>query len=188
MFMQYDLTITVHRSDKISLEHIATLNPGYIVISPGPRDPSCAGISVSLIESFGGKVPILGVCLGMQCINEAFGGSTVRSPLPMHGKTSMIRHNNGGIFRGVPSPFAAARYHSLMVKPGRNDLVVNAHSQNGVIMGLAHPDLPIHGVQFHPESFLTEHGFLLIENFLQLGPHKNVCLHGRDHKNRWQNR
>ena len=169
MFRHYDLTIKVYRSDKISLAEIETLSPDYILISPGPKDPSHAGISVSLVKLFSRRVPILGVCLGMQCINEAFGGSTIRSPLPVHGKTSIIRHNNDGIFKGIPSPFTAARYHSLMVKPHRSNLVVTAHTQDGVIMGLAHPELPLHGVQFHPESFLTEYGFLLVENFRQLG-------------------
>jgi len=106
----------------------------------------------------------------MQCINEAFGGNTVRAPVPMHGKTSMIQHNNYGIFKGISSPFIAARYHSLMVKFSRTELVVTSRSQDDVIMGMSHPEFPLHGVQFHPESFLTEHGFLMVENFLSLGP------------------
>jgi len=174
MFMHYDLIIEVHRSDDISLEQIAALNPDYVLISPGPKAPVHAGISVPLIESFSARVPILGVCLGMQCINEAFGGSTVRAPVPMHGKTSMVGHNNDGIFKGLSSPFVAARYHSLMVKLGRDDLVVTSYSEDGVIMGLSHPELPVHGVQFHPESFLSENGFLLVENFLRLGPLKDL--------------
>jgi len=106
----------------------------------------------------------------MQCINEAFGGSTVRAPVPMHGKTSTIQHNNYGIFKGISSPFIAARYHSLMVNFSQTELVITSRSQDDVIMGMSHPEFPLHGVQFHPESFLTEHGFLMVENFLSLGP------------------
>jgi len=169
MFMRYDLKISVYRSDKLSVEQVKMLAPDYLLISPGPKDPTNAGISVSLIKSFYSKVPILGVCLGMQCINEAFGGSTVRAPVPVHGKTSLIQHNNYGIFKGLSSPFTAARYHSLMVKIDHSELKVTSYSEDGVIMGLSHPKLPVHGVQFHPESFLTENGFLLVENFLKLG-------------------
>lgn len=174
MFMHYDLAIKVYRSDKISIEGAIQFDPDYILISPGPKDPAHSGISIPLIKTFYQKVPVLGVCLGMQCINEAFGGTTPRAPIPMHGKTSRIHHNNRSIFKGMPSPFAAARYHSLMIKPSeQSDLVINAQSADGVIMGLSHPDLPISGVQFHPESFLTENGFLLIENFLKQGPLEN---------------
>jgi len=123
-----------------------------------------------LIKSFFQKVPILGVCLGMQCINEAFGGRTVRAPLPMHGKTCSILHNNHGLFRSMPSPFTAARYHSLMIEPGYNSVLIKtSETQDRVIMGISHPLFPLHGIQFHPESFLTEHGFLIIENFLRMG-------------------
>jgi anthranilate synthase component 2 len=170
MFMQYDLEIHVYRSDMITLEQIATLNPDYVLISPGPKDPTHAGVSVQLIKAFCDKLPIFGVCLGMQCINEAFGGRTVRAPVPMHGKTSTIQHNNYGIFKGINSPFIAARYHSLMVKFSQTELLVTSRSQDDVIMGMSHPEFPLHGVQFHPESFLTEHGFLMVENFLSLGP------------------
>jgi anthranilate synthase component 2 len=160
----------VYRSDKITIEEIESLDPDYALISPGPKDPEHAGISIRLIKSFFDKIPILGVCLGLQCINEAFGGLTVRAPLPMHGKTSMIRHNDYGIFKGIKSPFQAARYHSLMTKFNETELLVTSRSEDGVIMGMSHPDYPLHGVQFHPESFLTEYGFLLVENFLRLGP------------------
>lgn len=170
MFMQYDLAIHVYRSDMITLEQITTLNPDYVLISPGPKDPTHAGVSVQLIKAFCDKLPIFGVCLGMQCINEAFGGSTVRAPVPMHGKASTIQHNNYGIFKGISSPFIAARYHSLMVNFSQTELVVTSRSQDDVIMGMSHPEFPLHGVQFHPESFLTEHGFLMVENFLSLGP------------------
>jgi anthranilate synthase component 2 len=169
MFMRYDLNILVHRSDKISLEQIKTIAPDYSLISPGPRDPSHTGVCIPFIKAFFTKIPILGVCLGMQCINEAFGGSTVRASVPVHGKTSMISHNGDSIFNGMPSPFEAARYHSLIAKAGKNDLVVTANSQDGLIMGLSHPTLPLHGVQFHPESFMTEHGSLIVDNFLKLG-------------------
>jgi len=170
MFRNYDLEIRVYRSDKITLDQVEALNPDYVLISPGPKDPAHAGISIPLIKSFCRRWPIFGVCLGMQCINEAFGGKTVRAPVPMHGKTSLIHHNNYGIFGGVCSPFAAARYHSLAVTFSQTELVVTSYSQDGVIMGMSHPELPLHGVQFHPESFLTEHGFMLVENFLRLGP------------------
>ncbi|UCD90707.1 MAG: aminodeoxychorismate/anthranilate synthase component II [Desulfobacterales bacterium] len=170
MFMHYDLEIQVYRSDKINLEEIAALNPDYVLISPGPKDPAHAGISIPLVRAFCSKIPILGVCLGLQCINEAFGGITVRAPVPMHGKTSMIQHNHYGIFKGIKSPFLAARYHSLMTEFNETELVVTSKSEDGVIMGMSHPEYPLHGVQFHPESFLTENGYLLVENFLRLGP------------------
>ncbi len=170
MFMNYDLSIEVYRSDKISIDRVEAICPDYVLISPGPRGPSHSGISIPLIKFLNGRVPVFGVCLGMQCINEAFGGSTVRSFLPVHGKVGMIYHNNDKIFKGLPSPFAAARYHSLMVKLNSRELVITSQTSDGVIMGLSHPKLPIHGVQFHPESFLTENGFLLVENFLRLGP------------------
>jgi anthranilate synthase component II len=170
MFRNYDLEIRVYRSDKITLNQVERLNPDYVLISPGPKDPAHAGISIPLIRSFCHRRPIFGVCLGMQCINEAFGGKTVRAPVPMHGKTSLIYHNNDGIFRGICSPFEAARYHSLTVQFSRTELLVTSYSQDDIIMGMSHPELPLHGVQFHPESFLTEHGFMLVENFLRLGP------------------
>ena len=140
-----------------------------ILVSPGPKDPAHAGISVQLIKAFCSKVPILGVCLGMQCINEAFGGKTVRAPVPMHGKTSLIEHHHQCLFKNIPSPFAAARYHSLIVQLEGDELLVTSRSQDGVVMGISHPSFPLHGVQFHPESFLTEQGFLVVENFLGLG-------------------
>jgi anthranilate synthase component 2 len=170
MFMGYDLIIRVHRSDQITIDKIEELAPDYILISPGPKDPLHAGISTPLIQHFFQRIPILGVCLGMQCLNEAFGGKTVRSPRPMHGKTSRICHKGQGLFQSCPSPFKGARYHSLIVKPTSPDLVVTATSDDGVFMGLSHRQYPLHGVQFHPESFLTENGFTIIENFLKLGP------------------
>jgi len=168
MFMHYNLVIKVHRSDKVSIGRIEDFAPDYILISPGPKDPVHAGISIPVIEHFGQRLPVLGVCLGMQCINEVFGGATVRAPVPMHGKTSVIKHTDQWLFKGMPQMFFAARYHSLMVDFAKTELKVTATSEDRVIMGLSHPELPIHGVQFHPESFLTEHGFLMIQNFLRL--------------------
>jgi anthranilate synthase component 2 len=172
MFMCYDLTIDVYRSDFLSIEDIKILKPDYILISPGPKDPANAGISTQLVKEFYREIPILGVCLGMQCINEAFGGKTIRAPVPMHGKTSRIHHNGNFIFKDIPFQFNAARYHSLIVSIYKSSLKVTSKSEDGVIMGLSHPDHPLHGVQFHPESFLTEHGSRLIDNFLKLGPLK----------------
>ena len=169
MFMQYPLSISVHRSDKISVDAVEAQNPDYLLISPGPKNPAHAGISVDLIRRLYKKVPILGVCLGMQCINEAFGGKTVRAPVPVHGKISRVYHRSMGIFNGVPSPFKAARYHSLMTCLKNAGLQVTSTSDDGVIMGMSHPEFPVHGVQFHPESFMTEHGYALVENFLNLG-------------------
>lgn len=174
MFRQYPLKIEVVRSDEIDLNQAVALAPAYILISPGPKDPAHAGISMALIAHMHRTVPILGVCLGMQCINEVFGGQTVRAPVPVHGKTSRVHHQQAAIFKGLPSPFTAARYHSLAVRPAakalQGDLQITARSDDGVIMGLSHRRYPLHGVQFHPESFLTQHGFALVENFLSLGP------------------
>ncbi len=169
MFMDYNLEIFVHRADKITLEEAEQIEPDYILISPGPKDPSHTGVSIPLIRHYYKKLPTLGVCLGMQCINELFGGQTVKAPLPMHGKTSIIKHNSQGLFKNVPENFLAARYHSLMVKPKDDALTITSKSEDNVIMGLSHPEYPLHGVQFHPESFLTEHGFTIIQNFLDLG-------------------
>jgi anthranilate synthase component 2 len=178
MFMHYDLSIDVHRSDRITLDRVATLQPDYVLVSPGPKDPDHAGISKALIENVYRTVPILGVCLGMQCINEVFGGRTVRASSPMHGKTSLVEHEQAAVFANMPSPFIAARYHSLAVLPStaalEKELVVTARSADGTIMGLSHRRYPVHGGQFHPESFLTEHGGTLVENFLRLGPLQHV--------------
>ncbi len=174
MFMHYDLEIIVSRSDKISIDQIASLDPDYILISPGPKDPVNAGISISVVKAFAGKIPIFGVCLGMQCINEAMGGQTVKAPVPVHGKTSRVYHLKESVFKGVPSPFTAARYHSLIVKISSPDLVVTAKTDDGIVMGIAHKTMLISGVQFHPESFMTDSGFLLIENFLNQGPLKKL--------------
>ncbi len=174
MFMRYKLAISVFRSDMISLEQIESLNPDYILISPGPKDPANAGISISVVKKFAGKIPILGVCLGMQCINEAMGGKTVKAPVPVHGKTSPVYHSGQSVFKGVPSPFTAARYHSLMVKISSPDVAVTAQTGDGVVMGIEHKKMPVSGVQFHPESFMTDKGVLLIENFLNQGSLKKI--------------
>lgn len=172
MFMQYNVSIHVFRSDQITLEEVGNLSPDYILISPGPGAPANTGISMPLIRAFYQRLPILGVCLGMQCINEVFGGQTVRSLLPRHGKTSKILHGGTYLFQGMPMPFSAARYHSLAIKPAENsDLDITATSDDDVIMGISHPVFPLHGVQFHPESFMTDKGFLLVENFLKTGPY-----------------
>ena len=181
MFKQFALSIRVFRSDKITLDQVKKLDPAYILVSPGPKDPSQAGISIELIKNFYQHIPILGVCLGMQCINEVFQGKTIQAKIPMHGKTSQVEHNKHGIFQGLQSPFQAARYHSLVVKPDNQailtDLSITARSQDNAIMGLSHKKYPLHGVQFHPESFLTKQGFLLVENFLKLGPLTNPIQH-----------
>ncbi|BBO90456.1 anthranilate synthase component II [Desulfosarcina ovata] len=182
MFMRYDLSIDVVRSDQVTLQQVAAMRPDYLLVSPGPKDPAHAGISKRLIERFYQTIPIFGVCLGMQCINEVFGGRTVRAPAPMHGKTSRVIHHQEGLFCGIPSPFRVARYHSLAVEPSaaalKDALVVTGRTGDGTIMGLSHRFCPLHGVQFHPESFLTEHGFGVIENFLRRGPLKAALVDG----------
>jgi anthranilate synthase component 2 len=170
MFRVYPLEIEVVRADKISVEEVSEREPDYIVVSPGPKDPQAAGISVPLIASLHTRFPILGVCLGMQSLNEAFRGTTVRAPMPMHGKTDLIRHEGRGVFAGIPDPCKVARYHSLAVAGIDPALEVTARTDDGVVMGLSHREHPLHGVQFHPESFLTENGFAMIENFLKIGP------------------
>jgi anthranilate synthase/aminodeoxychorismate synthase-like glutamine amidotransferase len=160
----------VYRNDAITVEGIRKLGPKRIVISPGPGVPSDAGITVDAIRNLAGEVPILGVCLGNQAIGEAFGGRVVRAPYLMHGKTSEICHDSATIFRGLPYRFKATRYHSLIVeKEGLPEsLEVSATTPDGLIMGLRHKTWPVEGVQFHPESVMTEHGKKLLENFLSL--------------------
>jgi anthranilate synthase component 2 len=160
--------VEVRRNDKISVDEIRLMSPDHIVISPGPCTPTEAGISVELIQKLGGRFPILGVCLGHQAIGQAFGGAVVRAPLVMHGKTSQVSHNGKGIFTGLPNPFTATRYHSLIV--AEEDLPplfeVTARSEDGIIMGLRHRELDVYGVQFHPESILTVGGHRLLANFI----------------------
>ena len=170
MFSRYPIRIRVDRADRVPAAGPDGFEPDYILVSPGPRDPAHAGVSVPLIRHFAGRVPILGVCLGMQSINEAFGGKTVRAPVPVHGKTSQITHDGKGVFARVPSSFQAARYHSLACANLPEVLHASAMSEDGVIMGLNHRFQKIFGVQFHPESFLSEYGYVIIENFLESGP------------------
>jgi len=162
--------VEVHRNDKITVEEIARRKPERIVISPGPCTPQEAGVSVELIERLAGKFPILGVCLGHQAIGAAFGGKIVRAPKLFHGKTSQIHHDGKNIFRMLPDPFTAARYHSLIVerKSLPRELTITAETDDGIIMGLRHRRHKIEGVQFHPESVLTESGKQLLKNFLFL--------------------
>ena len=162
--------LEVRRNDEITLEEIEQRRPERIVISPGPCTPNEAGISVALIQRFAGEIPILGVCLGHQAIGAAFGGRVVRAPKIMHGKTSEIRHDGKTIFRGLPQNFVATRYHSLIVerKSLPRALEISAETADGTIMGLRHRKMTVEGVQFHPESVLTEVGFQLLENFLTI--------------------
>ncbi len=160
--------VTVFRNDEIGLDEIGQLKPERVVISPGPCTPSKAGISVPLIEHYHGKVPILGVCLGHQSIGQAFGGKIVHARRVMHGKTSPVFHNSSGLFHNLPNPFHATRYHSLVIERESlpDCLEITAWTEDGEIMGVRHKTLEIEGVQFHPESILTEHGHKLLANFL----------------------
>ncbi|MBO9316644.1 MAG: aminodeoxychorismate/anthranilate synthase component II [Chloroflexus sp.] len=160
--------VEVVRNDQITVTEVAQRHPDRIVISPGPCTPAEAGISVEVIRRLGSHIPILGVCLGHQAIGAAYGGTVVRAPMVMHGKLSPIYHNAQGVFAGLPSPFQATRYHSLVVR--REDLPaeleITAWTEDGIIMGLRHRSLPVEGVQFHPESIMTEHGKQMLANFL----------------------
>ncbi len=160
----------VHRNDKISAGQVLSAQPEAIVLSPGPCTPNEAGICLELIDAAAGKIPIFGVCLGHQSIGQAFGGDVVRAPSLMHGKLSKIRHRGAGVFADIPDEFEATRYHSLTIEPASlpDCLEVTAETEDGVIMGLQHKELPVHGVQFHPESIASEHGHTLLRNFLSL--------------------
>jgi anthranilate synthase component 2 len=162
--------VRVHRNDKISASAVIAADPDAIVLSPGPCTPKEAGICLDLIAAASGKIPVLGVCLGHQAIGDAFGGKVVRAPVPVHGKLSEIRHAGAGIFHGINAPFQATRYHSLVVERATlpDALTITADTDDGLIMGLAHRHLPVHGVQFHPESIASEHGHLMLENFLDI--------------------
>ncbi len=173
--------VDVHRNDQISLETIETLNPDYLVISPGPCTPNEAGVSVEAIKHFAGKVPILGVCLGHQSIGQAFGGHIVRAKEVMHGKTSLVYHHNVGVFNGLPNPVETTRYHSLVIEQATlpDCLEITAWTQDeqgqmDEIMGVRHKTLPIEGVQFHPESILTEQGHAMLKNFLEQKDQKSA--------------
>lgn len=166
--------VKVVRNDEITIEEIAALAPEKIVISPGPCTPTEAGVSVDTIKTFAGKIPLLGVCLGHQSIGQALGGKVIRAPYVMHGKTSQVYHNNTGVFTGLKNPFQATRYHSLVIEKESipDCLEITAWTQNedgsmGEIMGVKHKTLAVEGVQFHPESILTEHGHDLLRNFLE---------------------
>jgi anthranilate synthase component 2 len=161
--------VRVARNDEITLDEIAALKPQRICISPGPCSPAEAGVSVDLLKRFSGAIPILGVCLGHQAIGHAFGGRVIRAQTLMHGKTAPVEHTGTGVFRGLPSPFTATRYHSLAVERASlpDCLEITAWTSDGEIMGLRHKRLAVEGVQFHPESIATEHGHELLKNFLQ---------------------
>jgi anthranilate synthase/aminodeoxychorismate synthase-like glutamine amidotransferase len=164
-------SVTVRRNNETTIDEIKTLHPARILISPGPGRPEDAGITLDVIREFGGRLPMLGVCLGHQAMGLAFGGQVVRAPLPMHGKTSTVEHDGRGIFAGITSTFQASRYHSLVVAADEwpADLEITARArEDGLVMGLRHRSWPMHGVQFHPESILTPEGRRMLRNFLEL--------------------
>ncbi|MDE8349769.1 MAG: aminodeoxychorismate/anthranilate synthase component II [Acidocella sp.] len=166
----------VRRNDKITPAEVLAMNPQGVVLSPGPCTPNEAGICLEMVIAAAGKVPLLGVCLGHQAIGQAFGGQVIRAPEPVHGKTSPVHHANSDIFAGLPDPFTATRYHSLIVERASlpDTLEVTAWTGDGIIMGLRHKALPIFGVQFHPESIATSHGHAILENFLNITRGKNA--------------
>ncbi len=168
-FAELGEDVAVHRNDEVTLAQIEALQPQYIVISPGPCTPNEAGISVPVIKTFASRIPILGVCLGHQSIGQAFGGNIIHASQLMHGKTSLIHHNDTSVFTGLDNPFTATRYHSLVIERESlpDCLEITAWADDGEIMGVRHKTLAVHGVQFHPESILTEHGHDLLGNFLK---------------------
>ncbi len=166
--------VKVYRNDELTIAQVGELKPSHIVISPGPCTPDMAGISLGLVREYAGKIPIFGVCLGHQAIAQAFGASIVRADKIMHGKTSAVHHDGAGVFAGIPNPFTATRYHSLVIKPDTladeleiTSWTLNPDGSREEIMGIRHKQLPLEGVQFHPESILTEHGHDLLRNFLE---------------------
>jgi anthranilate synthase component 2 len=169
--------VVVHRNDKVAVKDLLAIEPDAIVLSPGPCTPNEAGICLDLISQAALKIPIFGVCLGHQAIGQAFGGHVVRAPVPVHGKLSLIRHQGASVFRGINGPFNSTRYHSLVVARDTmpNVLTVTAETDDHVVMGLAHKTLPVHGVQFHPESIASEHGHLILKNFLDLATQWNAA-------------
>jgi anthranilate synthase component 2 len=169
--------VVVHRNDKIAAGEVIAAAPDAIVLSPGPCTPNEAGICLELIAAAAPTIPVFGVCLGHQAIGQAFGGNVVRAPVPMHGKLSEMSHQGQGVFRGINGPFWATRYHSLVVDADTmpNDLTVTAETDGRVVMGLAHRKLPVHGVQFHPESIASEHGHLILKNFLDIAADWNAA-------------
>lgn len=168
--------VTVHRNDKITSNEVVAADPEAIVLSPGPCTPDDAGICLELIAKAARTIPIFGVCLGHQALGQAFGAEIVRAPVPVHGKLSEMHHRGQGVFRGINGPFRATRYHSLVVERSTlpADLVVTAETDDTLIMGLQHRELPVHGVQFHPESIASEHGHLMLKNFLDLAAEWNA--------------
>ncbi len=172
--------VAVHRNDKISVQDVIAAQPDAIVLSPGPCTPNDAGICLDLIRQASPTIPIFGVCLGHQAIGQVFGGDVVRAPIPVHGKLSEVKHKGQSVFRGINGPFKATRYHSLVVdrKTWPQELNVTAETDDGLVMGLAHNTLAVHGVQFHPESIASEHGHLILRNFLELAADWNA-KHGR---------
>ncbi len=179
--------VAVHRNDKITVGEALAADPDAIVISPGPCTPTEAGICLDLIAQASATIPILGVCLGHQAIGQAFGASVVRAPTPVHGKLSEIRHSGQGVFRGINAAFKATRYHSLVVDRATlpTAVTVTAETDDGLVMGLAHSTLPTHGVQFHPESIASEHGHVILKNFLDITEQWNVAS-GRRRRQRAQ--
>ena len=168
--------VTVWRNDEKTVDEVIEARPEAIVLSPGPCTPNEAGVCLDLVREASGSTPILGVCLGHQAIGQAFGGEVVRAPAPLHGKVSRVSHNARGLFRGVNGPFQATRYHSLILKrdSAPRELEITAETDDGLIMAVEHRDRPVHGVQFHPESIASEHGRLLIGNFLELARRFNA--------------
>ncbi|MGZ5828387.1 MAG: anthranilate synthase component II [Xanthobacteraceae bacterium] len=169
--------VAVHRNDKITVADAIASAPEAIVLSPGPCTPNEAGICLELIEKASAKIPMFGVCLGLQSIGQAFGGKVVRAPVPVHGKLSEIQHDGRGVFRGINGPFKATRYHSLVVEAATMPatLSVTARTGDGLVMGAQHRTLPVHGVQFHPESIASEHGHLILKNFLDIAAAWNTA-------------
>jgi len=165
--------MVVKRNDALSATEAVAMNPQGIILSPGPCTPNEAGICLELIKAAAGKFPVLGVCLGHQALGQAFGGEVVRAPVPLHGKLSQVTHRGGGVFQDIPTPFTGTRYHSLIVDRASlpDCLEVTAETADGIIMGMQHRQLPLHGVQFHPESIASEHGHKLLGNFLRVAGH-----------------
>ncbi|MEX2127936.1 MAG: aminodeoxychorismate/anthranilate synthase component II [Xanthobacteraceae bacterium] len=171
--------VEVHRNDAITVDEIAAKKPNAIVISPGPGTPDQSGISLEVVRRLGPTTPVFGVCLGNQTIGQVYGGKVVRGPKPVHGKLSNIRHRGEGVMRGINGPFEATRYHSLVVARDSvpADLTVTAETDDGIVMGLSHKKLPVHGVQFHPESIASEQGQTILKNFLDLAAQWNAARH-----------
>jgi anthranilate synthase component 2 len=180
-FGELGADVVVHRNDKISTQDVMAADPDAIVLSPGPCTPNEAGICLELVEKAAPIIPLFGVCLGLQSIGQAFGGKVVRAPVPVHGKLSEVTHQGQGVFRGINGPFQATRYHSLVVDRATlpDALSVTAETDR-LVMGAAHKTLPVHGVQFHPESIASEHGHLILKNFLELAAAWNQATGRRD--------